>query len=72
MGLCYKCSVFIAIIAALIGGGPSIYYRLDRRRYNRMTTGEEAVIPNNLKGQVVIVTGASYAVSSLLLIQDFN
>ena len=26
-------------------------------------TAEEAVIPNNLKGQIAIVTGASYVVS---------
>ena len=62
MSLCFKCSLFIVIIAVLIGIGPAIYDNMDQRQYNRRTTAKEAVIPNNLKGQIVIVTGASYAV----------
>ena len=66
MALCYKCSAFIVVVAALMGTVPTIYKHLDRRHYNRRTTAEESVIPNNLNGQIIIVTGASYAVLILL------
>ena len=54
-------AVFVAIVATLIALGPLIYNHMDRRPYNRRTTAEEAVIPNDLNSEVVIVTGASYA-----------
>jgi len=59
MGLCYKCSVLVAIFVVLLGIGPTIYYHSDQREYNRRTTAEEAAIPNKLSGQIVIVTGSS-------------
>mmetsp|Transcript_33066 Transcript_33066/g.28979 ORF Transcript_33066/g.28979 Transcript_33066/m.28979 type:complete len:357 (+) Transcript_33066:84-1154(+) len=59
MGLCFKISVFIAIIAAMIGIGPVIYKNMDNRKYNRRSTAEEAADSNNFKDKTVIVTGAS-------------
>jgi len=59
MGLCYKCSMLVAFLAIFLAVGPLIYYQIDTREYNRRTTAEEAVLPNNLRGQIAIVTGSS-------------